>query len=244
MLNDTQIPAPRVAIADERQSPTREWFRFFSNLYDFIGLGSGAVPATSGGTGQTTYVAGDLLYASAANTLSRLPVGADHCYLGTDATSMPQWVPVGYGAYYDTTSSSFTADTPTIIPVGSVQFQRNMTLSANRVTIAQTGTYTITFSIQLTNASASDDRFIAWLRVNGADVADSASYVSVIKKHGAENGSALVTVNLFYQFTAGQYFELYGLSKLGYAQVNTYAASSSPAYPRSPSVILTVAQVV
>ena len=244
MLNDTQIPAPRVAIADTARSPTREWFRFFSNLYDFIGLGSGAVPTTSGGTGLTSYTTGDLLYASATNTLSRLPVGTDHCYLGTDATSMPQWVPVGYGAYYDTTSPTFVADTPTIIPVGTVQFERGMTLAANKVTVTQTSTYTITFSIQLTNATANDDRFIVWLRVNGVDVADSASYLSVIKKHGADNGSALATVNLFYQLTAGQYVELYGLSKLGYAQVNTYAASSSPAYPRSPGVILTLAQVV
>lgn len=244
MLNDTQIPAPRVAIADTTRSPTREWFRFFSNLYDFIGLGNGAVPTTSGGTGLTSYTTGDLLYASATNTLSRLPVGTDHCYLGTDATNVPQWVPVGYGAYYDTTSPTFVADTPTIIPVGTVQFERGMTLSANKVTVTQTSTYTITFSVQLTNATANDDRFIVWLRVNGVDVADSASYVSVIKKHGADNGSALVTVNLFYQLTAGHYVELYGLSKLGYAQVNTYAASSSPAYPRSPGVILTLAQVV
>jgi hypothetical protein len=244
MLNDTQVPAPRVAIAEDSGVPTRQWFRFFSNLYDFIGLGTGAVPPTSGGTGQNTYVAGDLLYADAANSLARLPVGGDHCYLGTDATNMPQWVQVAYGAYYDTTSPSFTANTPTIIPIGTVQFERNMTLGANRVTIDQTGTYTVTFSIQLTNASANDDRFIVWLRVDGANSADTASYVSVLKKHGSDNGSALVTVNLFCQFTAGQYFELYGLSKLGYAQVNTYAASSSPAYPRSPGVILTVAQVV
>ena len=48
MLNDTQIPAPRVPIAD-KATPTREWFRFFSNLYDFIGLRDGVVPTTSGG---------------------------------------------------------------------------------------------------------------------------------------------------------------------------------------------------
>lgn len=244
MLNDTQIPAPRVAIADGGRAPTREWFRFFSNLYDFIGLGTGAVPPTSGGTGVTSYATGDLLYASAPDVLTRLPVGGNHCYLGTDATNTPQWVPVGYGSFYDTSSSSFTANTPTVIPIGTAALQRNVTLAANKITIAQTGTYTITTSVQLTNASASDDDFILWLRVNGANVASSASYVSVIKKHGADNGSAVLAVNFFYQFTANDYFELYGLSKLGYAQVNTYAASSSPAYPQSPGVILTVAQVV
>jgi len=244
MLNDTQVPAPRVAIAEDSGVPTRQWFRFFSNLYDFIGLGNGVVPPTSGGTGQTTYVAGDLLYADAANSLARLPVGGNNCYLGTDATNMPQWVPVGYGSFYDTTTSAYVANTPTIVSLNTTQFSRNVTLASNKVTIAQTGTYSITFSVQLTNASASDDDFVIWLRVGGADVASSASITSVLKKHGSVDGSALITVNLFYQFTAGQYFELYGLSQLGYAQIKTYAASSSPAYPQSPGVILTVAQVV
>lgn len=244
MLNDTQVPAPRVAISDEQRAPTREWFRFFSNLYDFIGLGTGAVPPTSGGTGITTYTTGDLLYANATNSLAKLPVGGNHCYLGTDATNMPQWVPVGYGSFYDITSSAFTANTPTVVPLGVAALERNITLTSNKITVAQTGTYTITTSAQLTNNSASDDDFILWLRVNGADVPNSASYSSVVKKHGADPGSAILAVNFFYQFTAGDYFELYGLSKLGYAQVNTYAASSSPAYPQSPGVILTVAQVV
>lgn len=244
MLNDTQIPAPRVAIADTTRSPTREWFRFFSNLYDFIGLGAGAVPPTSGGTGIVSYAAGDLLYASAPDVLARLPVAGDHCYLGTDATNTPQWIPVGYGSFYDTSSSSFTANTPTVVPIGTATLQRNITLAANKVSVAQTGTYTITVSIQLTNATANDDDFILWLRVNGADAANTASHISVLKKHGSVDGSAILTVNFFYQFTANDYFELYGLSKLGYAQVKTYAASSSPAYPQSPGVILTVAQVV
>lgn len=244
MLNDTQIPAPRVAIADNGAAPTREWFRFFSNLYDFIGLGNGVVPPTSGGTGQTTYVAGDMLYASAANTLSRLPVAGNHCYLGTDATNTPQWIPVGYGAFYDTTSPSFTANTPTVVPIGAAQYERNITLSSSKITITQTGTYSITTSIQLTNATANDDDFILWLRANGSDVTNTASHISVIKKHGSVDGSAILTVNFIYQFTANDYFELYGISVLGYANIKTYAASTSPAYPQSPGVILTVAQVV
>lgn len=36
-----------------------------------------AIAATFGGTGQTTYATGDILYASAANTLSKLPASTD-----------------------------------------------------------------------------------------------------------------------------------------------------------------------
>jgi len=244
MLEDTQIPAPRVPITNT-DVPSRSWFRFFSNLYDFIGLGNGVVPETSGGTGNTAYATGDLLYASAPNTLSRLPVPGSPCYLGTDATNMPQWIPVAYGAYSDSTSSSWPANTPSKVTFNTTQYERNMTNGGSKVNIAKTGLYTIIASFQLVNAdTTNDDDAILWLRLNGSDVANTASTVTVIKSHGGTPGSNILAVNFFLQLTAGDYFELYGLSKLGYAQLTTHAASSSPAYPASPSVILTVAQIV
>jgi hypothetical protein len=244
MLNDTQVPAPRVPIAD-KATPTREWFRFFSNLYDFIGLGNGAVPTTSGGTGIVTYATGDLLYASAPNVLSRLPVPGSPCYLGTDATNMPQWVPVAYAGYSDSSGSSWAANTPSKIPFDVIQYERNITNGGSKVNIQKTGLYNIIATFQLTNSSATnDDDIVIWLRLNGADVANTASTMTVVKVHGGVNGSNILAVNFLLQFTANDYFELYGLSKLGYVQLTTYAASSSPAYPASPSVILTVTQIV
>lgn len=49
-----------------------------------------AVGATYGGTGQTTYATGDILYASAANTLSKLPAGLNTQVL-TLAGGVPTW---------------------------------------------------------------------------------------------------------------------------------------------------------
>jgi hypothetical protein len=244
MLNDTQIPAPRVPITDT-DVPSRPWFRFFSNLYDFIGLGNGSVPPTSGGTGITTYATGDLLYASAPNVLSRLPVPGSPCYLGTDATNMPQWIPVAYAAYSDSVGTSWTANTPSKVTFDTIQYERNITNGGSKVNIQKTGLYTIIATFQLTNANnANDDDIVIWLRLNGADIPNTASTMTIVKEHGGIPGSNILAVNFFFQLTAGNYFELYGLSKLGYAQLTTYAASSSPAYPASPSVILTVAQIV
>jgi len=50
----------------------------------------GTLNATHGGTGQTTYATGDILYASAANTLSKLPVGSNTQVL-TLAAGVPSW---------------------------------------------------------------------------------------------------------------------------------------------------------
>lgn len=55
------------------------------------------VTPTTGGTGQTSYVTGDTLYASATNVLSRLPIGSETDVLSV-VGGVPAWV----------NSSSFT----------------------------------------------------------------------------------------------------------------------------------------
>ena len=43
-LNVTKIPAPRVPLIDERTGQiSREWYRFFLNLFDLTGAGSNPV---------------------------------------------------------------------------------------------------------------------------------------------------------------------------------------------------------
>lgn len=242
--NDTQIPAPRVPIVEQETLPSREWFRFFNAVFEFLGLARGIIPETSGGTGNITYETGDLLYASAPDTLSRLPVPNAPSYLGTDATNMPQWIPVAYGAFTNTTTQTAPAATPTGVTFNNTDYSRSVSINGSKVTLAKTGLYSITFSLQLSNATAADDDAIVWLRVNNNNVPNSASYVTVNKAHGGDPGSALMTVNLFYQFSAGDYFEIYGMTVLGNISLKTYAASSSPAYPASPAAILTVSQII
>lgn len=55
-----------------------------------------AIGATFGGTSQTTYASGDILYASAANTLSKLAKGSDGQVL-TLASGLPSWAPASGG---------------------------------------------------------------------------------------------------------------------------------------------------
>ena len=52
----TQIPAPRVPIVDPRTGyVSREWFRFFNNIYVITGgTTAGVIPISSGGTGATS----------------------------------------------------------------------------------------------------------------------------------------------------------------------------------------------
>lgn len=148
-------------------------------------------------------------------------------------------------AFYDITSTAWTANTPTIVPVGLTYATHGFTLASSRVTVVEAGRYVINASLQLTNNDASnDDDMTIWLRVNGADAAATARRVTIPAQHAGVAGSVLMNVNFTYAFAANDYFELYGLSKLGYAQIATYAASTSPAYPAAPGTVLTVAQIL
>lgn len=74
--NITQITAPRVDLIDPRSGlMSREWYRFFYNLYTVTGGGDGITPAINGGTGIGSYSVGDILYANTTTTLARLRSG-------------------------------------------------------------------------------------------------------------------------------------------------------------------------
>jgi hypothetical protein len=57
-----------------------------------------AIAAANGGTGQTSYAAGDLLYASGATTLSKLALGAQGYVLKAGA-SAPEWGVISGGTF-------------------------------------------------------------------------------------------------------------------------------------------------
>jgi putative transposon-encoded protein len=250
MLNDTQIPANRVAITEPNTSLfSRPWFRFFSNLYEYIGLADGVVPVSSGGTGITTYAAGDLLYAPTANTLAKLhaPGIASPSYLGTDGTNMPQWIDVAYGSFDARTTQTGVANTPIAVTFDTSDYHNLVDLGspASRIYFTNAGVYNVQISVQLQNAdTTSDDDVTIWFKLVGTNVGNSASTVTIPKKHGGLSGSIIIAMNIYQAVTAGQYIELYWLSRTGTTQIFTIPATTTPLVPQSPGVIITMNQII
>jgi hypothetical protein len=91
--NITQITAPRVGLIDPRSGlMSREWYRFFYNIYVLTGDGTGVTAAINGGTGISSYSVGDLLYADTTTTLAKLHPGAVGQVLTTNgANAAPSW---------------------------------------------------------------------------------------------------------------------------------------------------------
>ena len=87
---------------------------------------TGTLGATNGGTGQSTYTTGDILYASATNTLSKLAAGTNG-YVLTMVAGVPAWAADTSGV----TSISFgsTGLTPSTATTGAVTVAGTLALA-------------------------------------------------------------------------------------------------------------------
>lgn len=156
------------------------------------------------------------------------------------------FVSLPYGTFYDTTTQTATANTPTAVTFDTSANLRHTYIGTptSRVYFDADGLTTITFSIQLTNSAASDDDVYVWLRKNGVDVPYTSSAVTVPKKHGAIDGAAIMTVNFHETYNPGDYLELYWLTVNGTSSITTIPETVSPAKPASPGIVLTVSQII
>lgn len=110
----------------------------------------------------------------------------------------------------------------------------------SRIYFNNTGVYNIQFSAQFLNFTNVEDNVTMWFARNGVDIPNSASLQQVNSKHGGEPGAAILTVNIFEEFTAGDYVSLKWASDTGNTALATYPAGTSPTHPVVPAVILTV----
>lgn len=80
---------------------------------------SGKVAAVNGGTGQSLYNPGDLLYASTSTALDKLPIGLPGRVLGVNASNMPAWLNAGSGTVINVsgTTNRITVTDPVASPI-------------------------------------------------------------------------------------------------------------------------------
>jgi hypothetical protein len=155
-----------------------------------------------------------------------------------------------WGSFWDTTSQTATADTPTSILLRKNDLDNRgiKVISDSRITVDHPGIYSFTFSIQFSNTDTSIHDINVWLRKNDSgasgDVADSDSRFSIISSHGGIAGNVIGTVNFVLKLAAADYIELMWATSNAAAYIHAEPAETSPfAHPGIPGIICTVTQV-
>lgn len=112
---------------------------------------------------------------------------------------------------YNSTDVTFSANTPKTISFDTVGISSGITVANDgagnptRVTFANSGTYEIAVHAQFDNSDSSNRIADIWFRLNGTDIAFSASEISVPK--AADGGTTFFQVQGIVVVTAGQYIE-------------------------------------
>jgi len=156
-----------------------------------------------------------------------------------------------YGSFYDTTDQTGARSTVLTMKLGSVDTSSTDGVSVvndslgnpTKITVDYTGVYDIQFSAQMVKQDGnSNTRATIWLRKNGVDVPDSATYISF-------PGNSVYIVpawNWFVQLNAGEYAQL--MWHIDSNVDNGLLLASEPAgvapvHPAVPSLIVTVNKI-
>jgi len=154
-----------------------------------------------------------------------------------------------YGSFYSTTTFTPAAintayaitfnNTYTRADGSDLTYGVYIGTPTSRVYVDNTATYNFQFSAQIHNTAGGTKRVYIWPQINGINVDDSATEVTLT---GGSNDAIVAAWNFVLNLQTGDYFELvYSSSNLNVSI--PYVAASSPV-PAIPSVILTVTSSV
>ena len=150
-----------------------------------------------------------------------------------------------YGAFSSNQDQTGSVSAGTAMTFNSTDVADGITLASNsRLVVPNTGVYNLQFSAQLKNVENAQYIATIWFRINGVDVANSATNVTVpARKSAGIFGFGVAAWNIFLTMNANDYVEIVWLPEVATMTVEALPSSVSPAYPAIPSVIATMNQV-
>jgi hypothetical protein len=261
--NILEIIPPRVPLTDARTGMiSREWYRFFFELFTKVGPTTASIEDLQLGP-NVSDTAGEILAAmQQAQLLSPVQAQVDELAKQVEAlaTTMPdtsqltelakqvealtlappttpQLARYAYGSFYDTTTQTAAAiNTAYAMTFNTTDLSNGVYLGSptSRVYVDRGNVYNIAFSAQMDNTSGGSHLIYIWLRVNGADVPNTAGQIRL----KGTDGELVSAWNFLYSLNAGDYFELmWSVSDTSVVITSSGAVAPVPAIP---SVILTV----
>jgi hypothetical protein len=145
------------------------------------------------------------------------------------------------GSFYDNSTQTATANTPTAMMISQTGFLNNISLSGTTgMQVNDAGYYNVQFSAQVYRTTGSSSQHIdIWLRVNGTDVANSNSRVN-INDHLIYHVAAW---NWFLLLAASDTVEIMWATTAATIELRSEVANLIIPHPETPSVIATINRI-
>jgi len=215
-------------------------FEFIKNITQFA-----IQPAQDGVVDQIAEMQKQIQAAELSSEGALMALQAQLANLATDVQGLalsppvtPQLKRARYGSFYDTTTQTATTiNTAKAITFNTTDLSNGVYLGTptSRVYVDTPGIYNYDMSFQLDKTSGGVGNFYIWFRLNGVDVANSASYIQI----QGNNHEIFSSLNYFFDLNAEDYVEImFSVSTLS-VEVAAFAAAAP--VPAIPSIILTVA---
>jgi hypothetical protein len=217
---------------------------FGNNVNDSLYIGNNVVSILQkGGTSSPLQVNGNTQITGSLR-VSNLADETGSFVVTTDSTGILTKSPYSavtsnlfsVGDFYSTATQTLAAGVSGSVTYNNTGTSFGVTLaSSSRLTIANAGVYSITFSAQL-KGDGGQDTIYMWLKKNGTNVADTATKL-VVKN----NEESVMTVEYIVQAAASDYYEIAWQNANGDGDLIYEAASGN--IPAVPSIITSVKQV-
>jgi hypothetical protein len=136
--------------------------------------------------------------------------------------------------------------TAQVVSIGATAEGNGITIeNGDEVTFEYEGTYSLTFSAQITNYANSVQKAVFWVKKNGTDYPDSATEMDLQPRKDSSNPNRqVITINYVATAEADDYVQVFWAGDSTQLSVESLPAGTSPVYPAVPSIILTAVQVM
>jgi hypothetical protein len=150
-----------------------------------------------------------------------------------------------YGGFSDSTDQIGSISAGTVMTFNTIDVAGGITLvDGSKMTVVNAGIYSFQFSAQFKNTDNAQHDATVWLRIDGSDLANSATqYTIPARKSAGIFGYNVASLMFMLDLTAGQYVQIVWLPTSATVTLEHLPASVSPAYPAIPSIIASMMQV-
>ncbi len=200
---------------------------------------NGIMNGKTNNTGSVTLATGW----ATTTTITDARIGIDSVILLIPSSDAAEQDAAPYGCFTNNSDQlAPSVGSTAVVVYDSTEEASGVFLSnSSRLNVRNYGIYNVQFSLQFVNNANTAEYADVWFRVNGTDIARSASRFDIPARKAVGSPSHVIgTVNTFIEMQAGDYVEIAGTTSSTDVTLEHYVADTGIPRPAIPAAITTV----